>query len=200
MFKEKKTRIYWCKSCKVPVMSNSLNKTVTCRLCGNNADYMCSDVRPVFPEERLFIEILISNPFEFEKSSIWASKSGRYYIDGESYLIPKYLYSFENAAKVREHIDKYKSDNSYEHFNLFISRFIKANKKRLDGLKYEAYNFVESAAKYIKNKNMFISFSGGKDSTVCTDITVSVWDHLICKRRNIYRRSNILSSYKFYPF
>lgn len=68
---------------------------------------MCSDVRPVFPEERLFIEILLSRPFDFEKSAVWASKLGRYCIDGKSYLIPKYLYSFENAAKFREQIDKY---------------------------------------------------------------------------------------------
>lgn len=172
MFKEKKTRVYWCKSCRIPVISDSSDKTAACKLCGNTAKYMCSDVRPVFPEERLFIEILIAKPFDFAKCSVWASKSGRYYIDSKSYLIPKYLYSFENAAKVREQIDKYKSDNSYEHFNLFISRFIKANKNRMDSLKYEAYSFIESAAQYIKNKNMFISFSGGKDSTVCADLVV----------------------------
>ena len=172
MFKEKKTRIYWCKSCKTPVISDSLNKRVTCKLCRGKAEYMCSDVRPVFPEERLFIEILLANPFEFEKSSVWASKAGRHYIDGKSYLIPKDLYSFKNATKVREQIEKYKSDNSYENFNRFISKFIKANKNRLDGLKYEAYNFIESSTQYIKSTNMFISFSGGKDSTVCADLVM----------------------------
>lgn len=55
MFKDKKTRVYWCKSCKVPIINDSLSKTVQCKLCGNRAKYMCSDVRPVFPEERLFI-------------------------------------------------------------------------------------------------------------------------------------------------
>lgn len=162
MFREKKTRIYWCKSCKVPVIRDNSDKVAACKLCGNTAEYMCSDVRPVFPEERLFIEILLANPFEFEKSSVWASKSGRYYIDGTSCLIPKNLYSFENAAKVREQIDKYKDAISYEHFNLFISRFIKANKNRLDGLKYEAYNFIDSAAQYIKTKICLYPFQEEK--------------------------------------
>lgn len=103
---------------------------------------------------------------------VWTSKAGRYYIAGKSCLIPKDLYSFENAARVREQIEKYKADILYERFNLFISRFIKANKNRLDGLKYEAYNFIESSAQYIKNTNMFISFSGGKDSTVCADLVM----------------------------
>lgn len=71
MFKGKKVRVCWCKSCKIPVISDSSEKAVECKLCGNTAKYMCSDVRPVFPEERLFIEILLANPFEFEKSSVW---------------------------------------------------------------------------------------------------------------------------------
>lgn len=123
---------------------------------------MCSDVRPVFPKERLFIEILFANLCEFEKSSVWSSKSGRYYIDGQLYLIPQNS-SFDNAAKVREQMDKYKDAISYECFDLFISRFIKNNKNRLGSLKYEVYNFIDPVAQYIKNENIFISFSGGED-------------------------------------
>ncbi len=68
MFKEKKTRIYWCKSCKTPVISDSLNKTVTCKLCRGKAEYMCSDARPVFLEKRLLLKFCLQNRLNLKKA------------------------------------------------------------------------------------------------------------------------------------
>ena len=50
--------IYWCKSCKVPVLQEvaQVDKGI-CPRCGNRMRHMASDVRPVFPEERLLMEI-----------------------------------------------------------------------------------------------------------------------------------------------
>ena len=70
MFKEKKTRVYWCKNCKAPIISNSPDNAVKCNLCGSAAEYMCSDLRPVFPEERLLIELIFGKPFEIIEKSV----------------------------------------------------------------------------------------------------------------------------------
>lgn len=46
--------------------------------------YMSSDIWPVFPEERLLLEILLDRkPNEYIEKSVWAVNS-RYYINGKS--------------------------------------------------------------------------------------------------------------------
>ena len=48
---------------------------------------MASDLRPVFPEERLLLEILLgSKPHEYINKSVWVANS-RYYIDGKAKLL-----------------------------------------------------------------------------------------------------------------
>lgn len=54
--------IYWCRQCNVPLYGNR------CSRCGMEAKKLTTDVRPVFPEERLLIEIILQKPFEFLKN------------------------------------------------------------------------------------------------------------------------------------
>lgn len=172
MNKKKEHGTYWCNECKIPIINKSSEHHI-CPKCNHKTNYMCTDARPVFPEERLFIEIMISKPLHFKNCSVWASKSGRYFIDGKSLLIPKNNYSFENSKKVREQIKKYSIQNSYDFFNKNISDFINANSIRLNCICDEAYNFIKKASNYLKNQNQFVSFSGGKDSTVCSSLVIN---------------------------
>ena len=50
------TKIYWCKNCKTPVIQtiNQPDEGI-CPICGKKTKYLSSDIRPVFPEERLLI-------------------------------------------------------------------------------------------------------------------------------------------------
>lgn len=52
--------IYWCDNCSVPLIhiSTAAEKGV-CPLCGNKTHYLSSDLRPVFPEERLLLAVLL---------------------------------------------------------------------------------------------------------------------------------------------
>ena len=52
--------VYWCEECNTPIIkkASDIGKNI-CTLCGSSTKYMCSDLRPVFPEERLLIELLI---------------------------------------------------------------------------------------------------------------------------------------------
>lgn len=56
--------IYWCDHCKTPVIkqANAPDRAM-CPLCGEKTRYLCSDLRPVFPEERLLIELLLRLSF-----------------------------------------------------------------------------------------------------------------------------------------
>ncbi len=55
--------------------------------------YLTSDLRPVFPEERLLLALLLNRPAEiFLDCSVWAS-GNRYYVDGKSISIPESIYT-----------------------------------------------------------------------------------------------------------
>ena len=47
--------IYWCEECKIPIIKKQ-GEDLTCPCCNKTLIYLASDLRPVFPEERLLIE------------------------------------------------------------------------------------------------------------------------------------------------
>lgn len=50
------SHLYWCPTCKVPLYGKN------CENCGQEGVEFAADVRPVFPEERLLIEVLLGKP------------------------------------------------------------------------------------------------------------------------------------------
>lgn len=52
--------IYWCGHCKTPIIqvANQADLGI-CPLCNRKTKYMSSDLRPVFPQERLLLEVLL---------------------------------------------------------------------------------------------------------------------------------------------
>lgn len=165
--------VYWCKECHVPVMQEitQADKGI-CPRCGKSMKYMAKDVRPVFPEERLLIEILLKKkPYLWAESSVWASNN-RYYIDGKSIVLPNKLYKEANADGYIEQLHKYKENNPYEFFSINVEAFIEANRMRLDYLIDEAHRFIKKAAEKFPEENIVLSFSGGKDSTVTADLVI----------------------------
>lgn len=165
--------IYWCSDCRVPVLKdvNSIDKKI-CPICGGIMKYLSSDLRPVFPEERLLLEFITNvEPYEYIEKSVWASNN-RYYIDGKVITIPNKLFDEINAEKIRTELEEYTNNNTYEFFNEHIKTFIKANERRLHYLKDEAHSFIRMAVKNFDEENVVLSFSGGKDSTVTADIVI----------------------------
>lgn len=165
--------IYWCSCCKTPIIQNvnQVDKGL-CPLCGHETKYMAADLRPVFPEERLLLEILLEkSPNEFIEKSVWAANS-RYYVDGKSISIASKTFQNADADKLIAMLNKYKDNNDYESFNESILKFAEANKVRLNQLKEEAFGFVRKTASKFEEEKIVISFSGGKDSTVTADIVV----------------------------
>ena len=162
--------VFWCDECKVPIIkaANSIDKNI-CTLCNGNTTYLCTDLRPVFPEERLLLEIIGAKPFAYHDKAIWASNN-RYYIDGKVKLITTSFYKKNSPKVIRELLDQYSVQNDYLYFNQSIERFIKANQDRLNYLKDEAFAFIQSAAEKYPHESIVLSFSGGKDSTVTADL------------------------------
>lgn len=164
---EVESKLYWCSTCNIPVYDE------VCPICGCKGEYFTSDARPVFPEERLLIEIMLDKPFCFIEDSVWNGSGNRYYVNGKK--IPFSVTNLKNydPDAIREKLDELKSQNTYEHFDRMIARWIKANAIRYDYITSEAKSYVAQYSKKYLNDDLnaaFVSFSGGKDSTVVSDL------------------------------
>ena len=166
------SEVYWCPHCKVPLIKhqNSADKN-ECPLCHQETAYLCADVRPVFPQERLLIEIMLGKPLAYLEASVWAADN-RYYIDGKPITISFGAYHKKTPDELRNLLEKYALQNDSLSFEQHIQRFIEANTPRLNYIRDEAFEFIKTTAKSYPNECIVLSFSGGKDSTVTADLTV----------------------------
>ena len=165
--------VYWCNHCKTPIIqtANQADKGI-CPVCKGKTKYLSADLRPVFPEERLLLELLLEKkPNEFINSSVWAANS-RYYIDGKPTSLSSKLFQTADTDRLSVELERYKSENSYDFFNANMKIFIAANQDRLSYLKDEAFDFIKKASERFPEENIVLSFSGGKDSTVTADLAV----------------------------
>ena len=164
--------VYWCNHCKTPLIKRANdNSKKICGLCGGQTEYLCSDIRPVFPEERLLIELLLDCPMKYSDCSVWASNN-KYYFDGVTKNIPLKLFADADTPMLIQGLNQFKEKNTYSSFDKHIKTFIRANSDRLDYIRSEAYSFIRDTASNYPSENTVISFSGGKDSTVVADLVV----------------------------
>ena len=166
----KKTELYWCKNCNIPLY----NKICSC--CNSEAEYIGTDIRPVFPEERLLLECLRNKPFEFAEQSIWNTSGNNYIVNGKKIKFSVKESINKDYKIIKNIINENKEKNRYYEENFFeqdyIKKFIEANKLRLSYITTEAINYIKEQSLGYSDDSMFVSFSGGKDSTVTSDIVM----------------------------
>ena len=182
------TTIYWCSECKVPIFGDKLNsddkkRINKCSLCCEECHYMATDIRPVFPEERLLLAIILgeSNLHIYDNVSIWNSNSG-YYFDGVKKDISiKKLNSLplEKIKEFKIRYDENFDDIDTTGFDNMIRRFIEANKNRYYEITDEAIKYIQGFRENYSLDDMFVSFSGGKDSTVTSDLVTRAFSEKI---------------------
>lgn len=162
-----KSDIYWCENCKVPLYDK------TCECCGSKGRRITTDIRPVFPEERLLLEILLDkNTGTYDNSSVWNCAGNKYLVDGERIKFSVKDLKEKDADKVREQYEKFADAISYDSFNQYMDKFVSANKSRYEYIVKEAVDYIKESTKDYTTKDMFVSFSGGKDSTVTSSLVM----------------------------
>ena len=167
---EPDSKIYWCEKCNVPIVKMENETDINlCPLCGNKTKYLASDLRVVFPEERLLVELLLNKPLAYLHDSVWANNN-RYYVNGKIFTITSKHYKKYSADTIIAKLEEYSQRNSYDDFNQYILKFIEANKNRLRFRIDEAHRFILQEADKYPIENIVLSFSGGKDSTVTADL------------------------------
>lgn len=164
--------IFYCDECNIPIFDS------ICPICGENGKYMGTDVRPVFPEERLLLEAIEGEPFKYASKSIWNTSGNNYFIDGKKIkFVIKDVINSKNADEIRKIIKENSAENKKYIDNFYnqdyIKKFIKANSFRYNNIVTEAHEYIRKISKNYSPDSMFISFSGGKDSTVTSDLVMN---------------------------
>ena len=162
------TTLYWCPECKVPSFYKK------CRLCDSECNYIATDLRPVFPEEKLLLAIILNegNPNAFDEVSVWNGNSG-YYFDGKREVVSIGAFNqmpLDEVRRIKHLYDENVTKINRTYFDEMIDRFIKVNADRYYEITDEAISFIQSYRDKYSLEDMFVSFSGGKDSTVTSDL------------------------------
>ncbi|WP_448901975.1 phosphoadenosine phosphosulfate reductase domain-containing protein [Eubacterium sp.] len=162
-----KSDIYWCDNCKVPLFQSE------CECCSEKGTRITTDIRPVFPEERLLLEILLDKkPGTYEKDSVWNCSGNKYLINGKRIKFSVKELKNKNVADIRSKYEEASKNISYEYFEQYADKFVQANRNRYEFIVREAVDYIKNSTKDYTAKDMFVSFSGGKDSTVTSDIVM----------------------------
>lgn len=161
---EAESQIYWCSKCRVPLYDEH------CSICGSRGKRIAADIRPVFPEERLLIELVLGKPFAFAEKSVWNGSGNHYFVDGEKINFSVKELKKLDREKLRQAYEKQKEQNSDAYSRELTARFAEANRERYEHITEEAKSYIRKTAEGFGTMDMFVSFSGGKDSTVTSDL------------------------------
>ena len=162
--------IYYCKHCNAPSF------TEECQSCHSECVKIGSDLRPVFAQERLLIEILLNKPMAFAGKSVWSSLSNTYWVDGEKVRINLAEFRKKDPSSIIKQLKKYEDENrqyvEHDTDNDHINKFIQLNQYRLNSITEEACNYIRKISEDFEMSSVFVSFSGGKDSTVTSNLVL----------------------------
>lgn len=167
-----KSEIYWCECCKVPTYEKR------CPACQQDGKKIATDVRPVFPQERLLLEVILEQQkgcgeVNLQGKSVWNGTGNHYYADGKGLNVkisdlPQL--DIDKVRKAYEEKCQKKLDVYEEIFEEERKRFVAVNESHLQQIAFDALSYIKSLEERYSVKDMMISFSGGKDSTVVADL------------------------------
>ena len=162
------TTLYWCSHCNVPIFES------VCPKCGSESKYIATDIRPVFPEERLLLALIQEkeNPYCYDSASVWYG-GGAYIINGKKEKISVTeinKWSLEKIKSIKEAYDSLAEGIDQSYFEENIALFVEANTDRYNYITEEAMRIVLTYKDKFEIRDMMVSFSGGKDSTVTSHI------------------------------
>jgi len=175
------SEIFWCPKCQVPIYEKN------CPVCGQEGKKLTSDVRPVFPEERLLLEIILEKPFAFEKDSVWNGNGNNYFVNGKKIKFSVKDLKNKDADAIRKQYEELKAQNTYQYFEEQMERFILCNKERYNRIVEEAKGYIRSVTENFNITDMFVSFSGGKDSTVTAALLAKGFREAVQTAANAFR-------------
>ena len=164
---EKRKEIYWCGCCRATIINITPQKK--CLKCEKELEFLGKDLRPVFSIERIILEFY---GFDCLDDVVWKSvKSKVYFINGKSRQLPGISALREDLVSLKQAIN---SRDDYGYLDKKITEqykeTLKINYLYLQQLEDEAFNYINEMVEKYSDRKIFVSFSGGKDSTVVSSL------------------------------
>lgn len=151
----KQTRyIFWCPKCGVPLLQPE------CGNCGYKGIKTVSDLKPMFEEEKGFIEACVGEQLPEETVLLWIRQKTIWY-NGQRYMR---LSADGKLQVVKRYLTA--QDSSLPDVKPTVEVLRRANAESLRKLEDEAINFIKEVVTAHPERLPVVSFSGGKDSTV----------------------------------
>ena len=161
---EVESRLYWCTHCRIPLYEKE------CALCHGQGEKFVRDCRIVFPEEKRLLELLMGvSPGTYDHSSVW-NAGGIYYADAVRLPLEITKLSGERIRQAAKEIRCADLTSGIPEFEQMQERFVRANYRRFCAIEKEAVAYIRSCAAKYGTCQSYISFSGGKDSTVVAEL------------------------------
>lgn len=179
---KKQYAVYWHKENRSPIILDVFAREDIAY--GDTVSYMAVDIRPVFLEEKFLLSQILPDVFgDVWAKSVWADKSSHFFIDG-----------VKVKKSILQALKKFPSNILAEEFEKFnpsadmlcaeqdiINAFVKCNEGHLNKILHEtlpdsegwsqgAIPFIQEVVARNPNRHPFVSFSGGKDSTVVSHL------------------------------
>jgi len=146
--------------------SKEVKNSYICPECGNKCDYIGKDIKPVFSEEKIMIKTFMG--LNLFNKSVWKTQTNRYIINGDvKFINLKKLYNSKDLEKKAELVNK--KINNYNLEDNF-DKFVEINKNHFNFIDENAMRFIINTKQIFNERMNIVSFSGGKDSTVVSDI------------------------------
>ena len=162
--------IFYCEDCNTPLFYD------TCPNCHKKCKKIGTDIKPVFARERLLIETLLHEPMKFAGKAVWATSSNTYWVDGKRIKLDLAELRKNESEDVIRVLKEYEDANhpyvEHDFDNEHINKFIEYNKVRLNAITDEAVKYIKTISTDYELTSVFVSFSGGKDSTVTSNLVM----------------------------
>ena len=150
--------VYWCPRCNVPLLQPQ------CCSCDQEGIRMVSDLRPVFHEEKQLLERFINEGLPEQTDLLWMNRrvlwySGRHYLRFTGNEKPQINARYDYESTIHTNRDKNR-----------IEMLAAANRLTLQKLERDAIDFINETTKQFNQCIPAVSFSGGKDSVVLSNL------------------------------
>lgn len=121
--------IYWSKEGNVPVFEPTIIEE------NEKVEYLSSDVRPVFPEEQLLLQILLKDEYKILNRSVWYTAGRQYIVDGVKLNISRSDFLNNDTSEISNEYNNRINEIDYERYNKIINEFILLNKNWYEKIK-----------------------------------------------------------------
>lgn len=119
------------------------------------------------------MELILGQPFCYAEDSVWCG-GNYYYVNGKRITFSRMKAKSFDPDWLRQQLKEGKETNEgyRSYFDTYVNRFVQANRQRFAEITGEAQEYIQQMTEGKDAGSMFVSFSGGKDSTVVSDLVM----------------------------